>query len=194
MENKIPGRAALLIIDAQNGFIPSKTIATTVIDNISRLAEVARKLNIPVLYSREIHRKELIDFGRELEGTECLHCLENSEEIEIIEELYPQENDYVFTKRRYSCFKNTDLPYLLRGLRIDTLLICGFLTDVCVHYTSADAHQEDYYIRVAEDAVQGSSESAHSASLQAIKYLQRDAILSTDNLIRLIIDSNKAPV
>jgi nicotinamidase-related amidase len=90
------------------------------------------------------------------------------------------------TKRRYSCFLNTDLPFLLKGLKIDTLIICGFLTDVCVHYTSADAHQNDYYIRVAEDAVRGSSLEAHKASLQAIRYLQRDAVLTTKDLTRLI--------
>ena len=58
----------------------------------------------------------------------------------------------------------------------------GGLTDVCIHYTAVDAHQWDYHIRVVTDAVAGSSEDAHNASLKAIKYLQRDALITTDDV------------
>ena len=46
---------------------------------------------------------------------------------------------------------------------------------MCVHYTFADAHQRDYYVRVVEDAVAGSSLAAHDASLAAMEYLQTGA-------------------
>ncbi|MFL6518074.1 MAG: isochorismatase family cysteine hydrolase, partial [Bacillus sp. (in: firmicutes)] len=83
----------------------------------------------------------------------------------------------------YSCFFGTDLAILLKGLKIDTLVICGFLTDVCVHYTCADAHQHDYYVRVVRDAVRGSSEEAHHASLNSIQYLQRDALTDSEEVM-----------
>ena len=51
----------------------------------------------------------------------------------------------------------------------------GGFTDICVHYTAADAHQRDYHIKVVVDAVSGSSIEAHEAALDAIKYLQRDS-------------------
>jgi nicotinamidase-related amidase len=55
------------------------------------------------------------------------------------------------------------------------LVLCGALTDVCVHYTFADAHQRDLYARVVTDCVGGSTTEASDAALDAMKYLQRDA-------------------
>ena len=58
------------------------------------------------------------------------------------------------------------------------LSMIGGLTDVCVHYTAVDAHQNDYHIRVVTDAIAGSSKEANDASLRAIQYLQRDALVT----------------
>jgi len=181
--NRMPGRAALLIIDAQKGFVPFVFDAAGAIERIGRVAEAARRNGVPVLYSQEMHRTEMVDFGRELDGSEGVHCLEGTADVDIVDELRPREGDFVFPKRRYSCFFSTDLPILLRGLRVDTIVVCGFLTDVCVHYTCADAHQHDYAIRVVADGVRGSSREAHDASLRAIRYLQKDALWSSDELI-----------
>jgi len=65
---------------------------------------------------------------------------------------------------------------LLKGLKAETLILVGALTDVCVHYTFVDAHQGDYFCRVVEDCVGGSSIQAHKASLKAMEYLQTGAI------------------
>jgi len=54
---------------------------------------------------------------------------------------------------------------------VQTLIPTGGLTGVCVHYTFVDGHQGDYYCRVAEDCVGGSSIEAHQASLRAMEYL-----------------------
>jgi nicotinamidase-related amidase len=51
-----------------------------------------------------------------------------------------------------------------------------------VHYTFADAHQRDYYVRVVEDCVGGSSEARHLASLDAMEYLQAGARRSTQEI------------
>ena len=88
--------------------------------------------------------------------------------------------DYVVPKRRYSAFFGTDLEILLKGLKTDTLLLCGGLTDVCVHYTYVDGHQSDYHCRVVEDCVAGSSLEAHDAALRAMAYLQSGSVVSLD--------------
>jgi biuret amidohydrolase len=64
---------------------------------------------------------------------------------------------------------------------------------VCIHYTAVDAHQHDYVVRVASDAVGGSSLEAHDAALRAIEYLQRDALATTDEL-RDVIGAHAARV
>lgn len=68
--------------------------------------------------------------------------------------------------------------FFRKGLRVDTLYMIGGLTDVCIHYTAVDAHQHDYYIKVVTDAVAGSSEEAHNYALKAIKYLQKEALIT----------------
>jgi len=68
-------------------------------------------------------------------------------------------------------------------LSVDTLILCGGLTDVCVHYTFVDGHQSDYFCRVAEDCVGGSSIEAHNAALKAMEYLQSGALQTRATLI-----------
>jgi nicotinamidase-related amidase len=92
-------------------------------------------------------------------------------------------DDYVVPKRRYSAFFGTDLEILLKGLRADTLIMVGGLTDVCVHYTFVDGHQHDYFCRVVEDCVGGSSVEAHEASLKAMEYLQNGARRGLDEVL-----------
>ena len=84
-------------------------------------------------------------------------------------------SDFHVRKRRYSAFFGTDFEILLKGLNVDTLLLCGGLTDVCVHYTFVDGHQHDYFCRVVEDCVAGSSLRAHDGALEAMEYLQTGA-------------------
>ena len=93
------------------------------------------------------------------------------------------KGDYIVPKRRYSAFFGTDLEILLRGLKAETLILVGGLTDVCVHYTFVDAHQSDYFCRVIEDCVGGSSEDAHEAALKAMEYLQTGARRSLSQVI-----------
>lgn len=95
---------------------------------------------------------------------------------------YPVEGEYLISKRRYSAFFGTDLEILLKGFRVDTLYLVGGLTDVCIHYTAVDAHQHDYHIRVVTDAVAGSSEDAHRYALRAVQYLQRDALVTVEDV------------
>ena len=98
----------------------------------------------------------------------------------------PLEKDYFIQKRRYSCFIHTDLDILLRGLGVQTLLLAGNLTNVCVHYTFADAHQRDYHVRVLEDCVGGSDQRAHTAALEAMEYLQTGARRTSDEVLAAI--------
>jgi len=140
------------------------------------LIQVARDNDVPVIFFQEAHRRDLVDFGRELDGAEGVHLLEGDPGTEYWSGLGIRPDDYLIRKRRYSCFFGTDLEILLKGLRADTLVLVGGHTDVCVHYTFVDAHQHDYFCRVVEDCVAGSSLEAHQASLNAMEYLQTGAI------------------
>jgi len=189
VRNLIEGHPALIVIDIQVETFHDRTdeAIPTMSGYADRMLKArvaidkARERGIPVIFIQEVHRPDLVDFGRELDGSEDIHCIETDPGTDVAaEEMGFLPNDYLIKKRRYSAFFGTDFEILLRGLKIDTLLLCGGLTDVCVHYTFVDGHQSDYFCRVIEDCVAGSSDEAHRASLQAMEYLQSGAICSLE--------------
>ena len=65
------------------------------------------------------------------------------------------------------------------------------MTDVCIHYTAVNAHQHDYYIKVVTDVVAGASDEAHRYAIQAIQYLQKDALQKDTLVTTKDIENNK---
>ena len=179
--------AALLIIDLQNDFvgehaaIPCKCDAD-MIKNVKKLIQFCHEKQIPVIYTQEEHRASMIDFGRELDGDEPVHCLEGSEGAKIIEELTPTERDHVIKKRRYSGFFQTDLKLLLDSLKVDTLIITGAATDVCVRITATDAQQYGYFVYVPKDCVAGTTPQQNAAALEHIRYVLGKVVTSEEIL------------
>lgn len=176
-------RTALLIIDFQadvfNGGALQLVGTDVVLPKAKQVLAAARAMGLPIIHTKEVHRKEMVDFGRELDGTEPVHCLETWAGTDFHPELYPRDSEYAIAKRRYSCFFGTDLEILLRGLKVDTLVVMGTMTNVCVHYTVAEAHQRDYHFYVIDDCCAGSDWDAHFAALKAMKYLQSDSLVSS---------------
>ena len=185
-------RSALLIIDFQADVFDGGALqivgTEAVLPKAKRVLAAARRIGLPIIHTQEIHRKQMVDFGRELDGTEPVHCLENWAGTDFHSELYPLDGEYKIPKRRYSSFFGTDLEILLRGLQVDTLIVMGTMTNVCVHYTVADAHQKDYHFYVIQDCCAGSDWDAHWAALNAMEYLQRNSLITSQEFI------NQAPV
>ncbi|MGD9294872.1 MAG: cysteine hydrolase [Roseobacter sp.] len=186
------GQTVLIVVDIQKGAFLDRSNAgiptmPDYFDNMARarrVVDAAHAAEIPVIFFQEIHRRDMIDYGRELDGSEGVHCLEGEPGTPVAaEEMDMRPTDYFIHKRRYSCFFGTELEILLKGLKAETLILIGGMTDVCVHYTFVDAHQHDYYCRVISDSVGGTSDAAHQASLNAMEYLQSGAVLSTDEIV-----------
>ena len=188
-------QAALIVIDLQkNGLqsdesrgIPLMDGFSEVVDRSAVVIAAARSAGIPVIFTMENHRPDLLDIGREMDGSEGVHCLENDPMTEIIDQLGRLPGDMVVRKRRYSVFFGTDLEILLRGIGAKTLFLLGALTDVCVHYSYVDAHQNNYTTYVIEDCVIGSSVGAHTAALEAMEYLQRGARVQSREVIDKVL-------
>ncbi len=187
----IEGNPVLVVIDIQGGApsggtssdMPFMSDYQTYMDRAPAVIEAARENDIPVVFFQEAHRRNLIDFGRELDGAEGVHLLEGDPGTEISAAVGMRADDYFIRKRRYSSFFGTEFEILLKGLKAQTLILIGGHTDVCVHYTFVDAHQHDYYCRVVEDCVAGSSQAAHDASLNAMQYLQSAARCNVAGII-----------
>jgi len=186
--NPIFENSALLMIDIQNDMdsdaIPVMEGGTCLL-NAPKVLQKFRDLKLPVIHIRELHRADLSDFGRELDGVEKVHCLEGTSAEEFYPTVAPIEGEYIITKRRYSAFFATDLDLLLRCKGIKRLFLVGGLTDVCVRFTAVDAHQHDYHFHVISDAVTGSSWQAHKMALLNMEYLQRGANMTTEQFLAL---------
>ena len=190
----IVGKVALIVVDIQKGAgLPGETTGIHImegnaarVERAERLVAAARAAELPVIFFQEVHRPSGVDFGRELDGAEGRHCVDGDEETELWPSLRPDpardDLEFHIVKRRYSGFIGTEFELVLRGLGVQTLVLVGGLTDVCVHYTFADAHQRDFHVRVVEDCVGGSSFARHNASLDAMEYLQTGARRTTDEI------------
>jgi nicotinamidase-related amidase len=184
------GQVALIVIDVQKGEVALHDTGIPHMDGgaerharILELVEGARASDVPVVFIQEVHKRTLADFGRELDGAEGVHCLEGDEATELADGLSPRPDEYLIRKRRYSAFFATELELVLKSHGVRTLVLVGALTDVCVHYTFADAHQHDYHCRVVTDCVGGSSRRAHDAALEAMAYLQRDCLVEHGDVL-----------
>lgn len=192
----IVGNPAVLCIDmfegcigeeSCNSAIPIMPGATERMIKASALVKQAREAGIPIIVVQEMHRKDGVDFGRELDGVEGYHCIEGSDGVKPpVNEIGMTDDDYIVYKRRYSAFFHTDLELLLRGLNVQTLILVGSNTDVCIHYTFVDGHQNNYFVRVPEDCVYGGSLEAHNASIKAMEYLQTGAIQNYETMSKAI--------
>lgn len=198
-QDMIVGRAALLVIDIQKSAFLDVEKGIPVMpgyaDRMHKACELIKSLRdakIPIIFFQEAHRPDFIDFGRELDGTETVHCVEGKLGTEIADETGFSDADYFIRKRRYSCFFGTDLEILLKGLKVQTLILVGGMTDVCVHYTFVDGHQHDYYCRTVSDAVGGTSPNAHEASLAAMEYLQAGALRTSDEITAALYKAKTA--
>ncbi|GLP76484.1 hypothetical protein TUM20983_35940 [Mycobacterium antarcticum] len=187
----IVGNPVFVVVDMQEGGgmsadeagIPVMPGHAERVERAERLLAAARAAGVPVVFFQEVHRPSGVDFGRELDGTEGVHCVEGQPGTDLEPSLRPEPGEFHLVKRRYSGFIGTEFDIVLRGVKADTLILVGGLTDVCVHYTFADAHQRDYYVRVVTDCVGGSSQYRHDAALDAMEYLQTGALRTTDEIL-----------
>ena len=82
------------------------------------------------------------------------------------------ENDkrvFWMDKRHYSAFSGTDLDIRLRERRVDTVVLTGVLTDICVLHTAIDAYNLGYQIEVVQSAVASLSQENHQFALNHLQ-------------------------
>jgi len=164
-----PRQAALLVIDMQQFFLDPESSTFTcggpaILPNIRQLVSAFRQAGRPVIYTRHVHHPDGSDagiMGWWWEG----RCLEGTPESNIHPDLQPLPHEKVVLKHRYSAFYNTDLEIVLRGLRIEDLVITGIMTNMCCESTARDAYFRDYRIFFPADATGSVTEEMHLASL-----------------------------
>ena len=88
----------------------------------------------------------------------------------LVDALQPAENEVVIDKTRYSTFVGTDFAERLAVLGVDTLIVCGVTTEICVESTVRDAFARDIRIFVPSDATAAADTQRHEDALRVIAY------------------------
>ena len=170
-----PERTALIIIDMQRDFLEpggfgeslgnDVSLLGAAIEPIKALLAGARAKKMLVIHTREGHRGDLSDapkskvvrgdpatrigapgpMGRILIRGEAGH--------DIIPELYPNAGEPVIDKPGKGAFYATDLYSILTHQGIESLIVCGVTTEVCVNTTVREANDRGYECLVPEDCV-----------------------------------------
>lgn len=183
-------RTALVIIDMQRDFLEPGGFGETLGNDVSRLQaavgpcrkvlDAARALKMLVIHTREGHRPDLSDappakvergapslrigapgpMGRILVRGEPGH--------EIIPALAPRVGEPVIDKPGKGAFHATELEQVLRNHGIETLLVCGVTTEVCVHTTVREANDRGYRAVVLGDCCASYFPEFHEVGLRMI--------------------------
>jgi nicotinamidase-related amidase len=177
-----PSDSALLVIDMQNDFVKEGGAlhvpdAEATVQRIQRLLELARDAGMRVAFSQDAHVEG--DPEWEIWGE---HARRGSWGWEIVPELAPRADEQVFEKVRYDAFYGTHLDHELRRWGIETLVICGTVANICVHYTAASAALRWYRVVIPRDAVSALEPFDLEASLRQTAFLFAGTITTTDAL------------
>jgi nicotinamidase-related amidase len=177
-----PSRAALLVIDMQNDFVKEGGAlvvpdAAATIPRIARLVERARAAGMRVAFSQDTH-----DEGDPEWSIWGEHVRRGAWGWQIVDELAPREDERVVQKVRYDAFYGTDLDHFLRLWGIDTVVICGTVANICVHYTAASAALRWYDVIIPCDAVSAMDPFDQESSLRQTAFLFAGKVTTTDAL------------
>lgn len=166
-----PRRTGLVIVDMQNDFVKREGAlfvesAPETVPSCQRVLEFARQNGVAVFYTQDTHHEGDPEF--ELWGE---HVKKGTWGWEIIPELKPKPGELVFEKARYDGFYGTALDHELRRRGIDTLIICGTVANICVHYTAASAGLRWYRVIHPVDALSAITEFDRHAALRQASWL-----------------------
>ena len=184
-------RTALLIIDMQRDFLEPGGFGESLGNNVSCLSAAippcrallfaVRTAGMLVIHTREGHHPDLSDaplskiergrpghrigdpgpLGRILIRGEPGH--------DIVAALAPVAGEPIIDKPGKGAFYATGLDPLLRERGIDTLIVCGVTTEVCVHTTVREANDRGYRCIVVGDACASYFPNFHVTALEMIK-------------------------
>jgi ureidoacrylate peracid hydrolase len=167
-----PASTALLVIDMQRGFIdPGEAMevppARESIPRIRELIDLFRAKGLPVVFTEFVyseaapllvgalhpeHRRAAPGAPRAF-GRPSSSCHEDDPSVVTVAALTPRPDELVIRKRWYDAFAGTPLDAALRARGVDTLVVTGTMTDICVLATVIGAFNHEYRITVVDDAV-----------------------------------------
>ena len=186
-----PKKTALLMIDMQRDFVEAGgfgemlgndvSLLRSTIEPCARVLQAARAAGLTIIHTREGHRPDLtdappsklvrggLDIGIGDTGPMGRVLVRGEHGHDIIPELYPKDDEPVVDKPGKGAFYETDLHLILQNRGIETLIVCGVTTEVCVHTTVREANDRGYECVVLSDCVGSYFPEFQRVALEMIK-------------------------
>jgi nicotinamidase-related amidase len=177
-------KPALVIVDMQNDFVrvgaPMEVPqARETIPEHRQLIECFRRHRLPIVYTRFLAGNEprlLWEFSPKL-APPTLACQAGHERFygdvhktldctAVIDELAPLPGDTIIDKLGYGAFHATRLDDSLKKMSVESLIVTGTVTQICVEETAREAFHYGYKTTVVSDAVSSYLSELHAATLK----------------------------
>ncbi len=143
----------------------------------ARLVDLARSLDVPVIFTRVEFEPGGIDGGLFFKKVGALQSFERGNPLgEFPESPRPMPGEVVVTKQYASAFFSTSLASTMNAMRIDTAIVTGVSTSGCVRATALDALQHGFVPLVVRDAVGDRHPGPHEANLFDLQAKYADVI------------------
>ena len=181
-------KRALLIIDVQNEYFTGKLPVThpeNSFGNIIKVMDFANENNIPVLLIQHTNP-----------GKDSATFKKGTDEHRIHDEVLKREYDKIIEKNLPGSFTGTELGSWLEDNDIDTLVISGYMTQMCCDTTARQAMHLDFNVEFLSDATgtldisnsagEINAEELHKAILitQAMRFSK---VMSTEEWIKTAV-------
>src|SRR5437660_1042108 len=182
--------SALVIVDMQNDFVrvgaplevpeSRPTIAVH-----QRLLAACRERGVPVIYTKFVagpERTLVWEWSPVLAPPVCCcwkgflrHYDDVGKELDcsdIVDEIYPEPGDPIIDKFGYGAFHNTNLDDVLKARHVESVLVTGTVTQICVEETARESFKRGYRTTLVSDAVSSYMPDLHAAALKnfALKF------------------------
>jgi nicotinamidase-related amidase len=175
---------ALLVMDIQPAIMQMMgEHAAPLAETLNKSIGAARAKGIPVIYVVVGFRKGFPEIGA---GTAVSFAaiaksgMTGLEEPTVDPSVAPQPGEMVVTKRRVSAFAGSDLEVILRGHRIEHLVLAGIATSGVVLSTVREAADKDYRVSVLSDACADRDADVHSILMTKVFPRQAEVLTTAE--------------
>jgi ureidoacrylate peracid hydrolase len=178
----------LLVVDMQNGFVSkggsydqlgmNTEEYRKIIPKTKELLDFCRANLIPVFFTEAIREPSGIDLLTRVhrllpvtreERLKVPICVRGTWDAKTIDEIKPADSDHVVIKRRDSAFQDTELRVWLQSEGINTLIICGVDTSICVETSLRDAFNIGYDVILISDATASGINKHYETTLERVR-------------------------
>lgn len=178
-----PEKSALIVIDMIEEFTKPEYCpawipdATRQLPKIKELIDICRRLKVPIIYTCYAIHSTFVDANPYFRnGWTPLDRFEDYDgpplfTKESIDGMIKPDHriDYVIAKPSYGSFTNTPLDYILKNLGVDTLIICGTMTNYCCGTTAREAHARGYKVVFGSDINSTDDPEIQEAELKTLR-------------------------